>query len=66
MDKKFTKERMVDLVGIPEGDEEGLYREEFRRELARRILDVLMDRDTQPSREAIEEVLREIQLKERE
>ena len=53
-------------VGAPEGDDEGLYREEFRRELARRILDVLMDRDTQPAREAIDKVLAERQLKEPE
>ncbi len=46
-------------VEVPEGDGEGSYREEFRRELARRILNILLDRDTLPAREAIEEVLRE-------
>ncbi len=59
MSKGSSKVRIMVEVEIPEGDEEGLYREEFRRELARRILDVLMERDTQLAREAIDEVLRE-------
>jgi len=46
-------------VEVPESDGEDSYREEFRRELARRILNILLDRDTLPAREAIEEVLRE-------
>ncbi len=44
---------------VPEGDEEGEYTEEFRRELASRILDILLDRGTVPAREAVKEVLRE-------
>ena len=46
-------------VEVPEGDDEGVYREEFRRELARRILNILLDRETEPAREAVVEVLRE-------
>ena len=46
-------------IEAPEGDDEGVYREEFRRELARRIIDVLLDRDTVPAREALIEILRE-------
>ena len=44
---------------VPEGDDEGVYREEFRRELAKRILNILLDRDTEPAKEAVAEILRE-------
>ncbi len=58
-----SRVRVVVEVEVPEGDDEGVYREEFRRELARRILNILLDRETEPAREAVEEILRE---KERE
>ncbi len=54
-----SRVRVVVEVEVPEGDEEGVYREEFRRELAKRILNILLDRETMPAREAVEEVLRE-------
>ena len=40
-------------IEAPEGDDEGVYRDEFRRELAKRIVDVLLDRDTVPAREVL-------------
>jgi hypothetical protein len=46
-------------VEVPEGDDEGVYKEEFRHKLAKRILNILLDRETEPAREAVEEVLRE-------
>jgi len=45
-------------VEVPEGDDEGVYREEFRRELAKRILNILLDRETEPAKEAVVEILR--------
>ncbi len=44
---------------VPVGDDEGVYREEFRREFAKRLLNILLDRDTAPAKEVIEEVLNE-------
>jgi len=57
--EKAQRVKVVVEVEVPEGDEEGVYREEFRQELARRILNILLDRETMPAREAVEEVLRE-------
>ncbi|WP_338252535.1 hypothetical protein [Pyrodictium abyssi] len=54
-----SRVRVVVEVEVPEGDEEGVYREEFRRELAKRTLNILLDRGTEPAREAVEEILRE-------
>ena len=51
--------RVVVEVEVPEGDVEGVYRKEFRRELARRILNILLDRETEPAREVVVEVPRE-------
>lgn len=59
MPEKAQRVKVVVEVEVPEGDEEGVYREEFRQELARRILNILLDRETMPAREAVEEVLRE-------
>jgi len=57
--EKTQRVKVVVEVEVPEGDEEGVYREEFRRELAKRILNILLDRETEPAEEAIREVLRE-------
>ena len=46
-------------VEISEGDEEGIYREEFHRELTKRILSILLGRETGPAKEAVMEILRE-------
>ena len=54
-----SRVRVTVEVEVPEGDDEGIYREEFRRELARRILNILLDREAEPARRAVEEVLRE-------
>ncbi len=54
-----SRVKIVVEIEAPEGDDEGMYREEFRRELAKRIIDVLLDRDTVPAREALIEILRE-------
>ena len=54
-----SRVKIVVEIEAPEGDDEGVYREEFRRELAKRIIDVLLDRDTVPAREALIEILRE-------
>ena len=59
MSKGTSKVRVTIEVEVPEGDDEGAYGEEFRGELAKRILNILLDRDTVPAREAVEEVLRE-------
>ena len=52
-----SRVRVVVEVEVPGGDEEGVYREEFRWELARRILDILLDRETEPAREAVVDIL---------
>ena len=54
-----SRVRVTVEVEVPEGDDEGMYKEEFRRELAGRILNILLDRETEPAREAVVEVLRE-------
>ena len=56
---RASRVKVVVEIETPEGDDEGVYREEFRRELAKRIIDVLLDRDTVPAREALIEILRE-------
>ena len=56
---RTSRVKVVVEIETPEGDDEGVYREEFRRELAKRIIDVLLDRDTVPAREALIEILRE-------
>ncbi len=47
------------------GDEEDVYREEFRRELAGRMLNVLLDREVEPAKEVVVETLREKQSEEK-
>ena len=59
MPVRASRVRVVVEVEVPEGDDEGVYREGFRRELARRILNILLDRETEPAREAAVEVLHE-------
>ena len=54
-----SRVKVVVEVEVPEGDDEGVYREEFRRELAKRMLNILLDRETEPAREAVEKILRE-------
>jgi len=61
---KESRVKVVVEIEIPEGDDEGIYREEFRRELARRILNIVLDRETTSAREAIEEVIREKERRE--
>jgi len=56
---RASRVKVVVEIETPEGDDEGVYREEFRRELAKRIIDVLLNRDTVPAREALVEILRE-------
>ena len=59
MSPGVSRVRVVVEVDVPEGDDEGVYREEFRRELAKRILNIILDRETEPAREAIVEILQE-------
>ena len=54
-----SRVKVVADIEVPEGDDEGVYREEFRRELAKRLLNIMLDRNTEPAREAILEVLQE-------
>ncbi len=54
-----SRVKVIVEIEAPEGDDEGVYREEFRQELAKRIINVLLDRDTVPAREALVEILRE-------
>ncbi len=55
----MTKRVRVNVeIEVPEGDMEGVYREEYRRELARRIANILLDMDTEPARDIIENILR--------
>lgn len=56
---RASRVKVVVEIEAPEGDDEGVYREEFRQELVKRIIDVLLDRDTVPAREALVEILRE-------
>ncbi len=39
----LSRVRVEVEIEVPEGDDEGVYREEFRRELAKRLLNVLLD-----------------------
>ena len=55
----LSRVRVEVEIEVPEGDDEGVYREEFRRELAKRLLNVLLDWNTLPAKEAVEEVLQE-------
>jgi 2-phospho-L-lactate transferase/gluconeogenesis factor (CofD/UPF0052 family) len=55
----MSRVKVVVEVEVPECDDEGVYQEEFRRELAKRILNILLDQDTEPAKEAIAEILRE-------
>ena len=48
-----SRVKVVVEIEVPEGDDEGVYREEFRRELAKRIINVLLDRDTVLAHEAL-------------
>ena len=50
---RASRVKVVVEIEAPEGDDEGVYRDEFRRELAKRIVDVLLDRDTVPAREVL-------------
>ena len=50
---RVSRIKVVVEIEAPEGDDEGVYRDEFRRELAKRIVDVLLDRDTVPAREVL-------------
>ncbi len=59
-----SRVKVVAEVEIPEGDNEGVYREEFRRELAKRILNIILDQDTEPAKKAVVEILREKREKE--
>jgi len=52
-----SRVKVVVEVEVPEGDDEDVYREEFRREPAKRMLNILLDQETGPAREAIEEIL---------
>ena len=56
---RASRVKVIVEIEAPEGDDEGVYREEFRQELAKRIINVLLDRDTVPAREALVEILRE-------
>ena len=56
---RASRVKVVVEIEAPEGDDEGVYREEFRQELVKRIIDVLLDRDTVPAQEALVEILRE-------
>jgi len=55
----MSRVRVMVEVEVPGGDDEGVYREEFRGELAKRILNILLDQGTEPAREAVAEILRE-------
>ncbi len=59
MGSRTSRVRIEVELEVPIGDDEGVYREEFRRELAKRLLNIILDRDTVPAKEVIEEVLRE-------
>lgn len=56
---KKSKVKVEVEVEVPEGDDEGVYREEFRRELAKRILNVMLDKDVEPAKRAVAKTLRE-------
>ncbi len=59
MGSRTSRVRIEVELEVPVGDDEGVYREEFRREFAKRLLNILLDRDTTSAKEVIEEVLRE-------
>ena len=45
-------------VEVPDGDDEGLYTEEFKRELAKGILETLLG-ETEPAEKVFEELEKE-------
>jgi hypothetical protein len=59
MPSKTSKVKVEVEVEVPEGDDEGVYREGFRRELAKRILNILLDKDVEPAKQAAAEALHE-------
>lgn len=59
MPVETSRVKVVVEIEVPEGDEEGVYREEFRRELAKRILNIILDQETESAKEAVVEILRE-------
>lgn len=59
MSVRTSRVKVMVEVEVPEGDDEDVYREEFRRELARRILNIILDQNTEPAKEAVVEILRE-------
>ncbi len=52
---RVSKVKVEVEIEVPEGDEEGLYTEEFRRELAKRLLDVMLGRGI-PAEKVFEEL----------
>ena len=56
----ISKVRLEVEIDILDGDDEGLYTEEFKRELAEGILEVLLG-ETEPAEKVFEELERERQ-----
>ncbi len=55
---EVSRFRITIEVEVPKGDDEGDYKEEFRRELAKRTLNIILNREIEPARKAVEEILR--------
>ena len=56
----ISKVRLEVEIEVPEGDDEGLYTEEFKKELAEGILEALLGK-TEPAEKVFEELERERQ-----
>ena len=50
----ISKVKVEVEIEVPEGDDEGLYTEEFRKELAKRLLDVMLGKGI-PAEKVFEE-----------
>ncbi len=46
-------------IDVPNGDSEGKYKTEFREKLAERILNILLDKKTEPANQVVEKILNE-------
>jgi hypothetical protein len=56
---KTSKVKVEVDVEVPRGDDEGVYREDFREELAKRILNILLDKEVEPAKQTVAKALRE-------
>ncbi len=59
MPLKQSKVKVEVEIEVPDGDNEGMYKTEFREKLAERILNILLDKKTEPANQVVEKILNE-------